>query len=43
MIEIRTDWVNDIEYSWDDFALVLLIQAFAMVGAMGALYLGLRK
>ena len=34
MIEIRTDWINEIEYEWGDFLPLLVAQiGFLMLGA----------
>jgi len=30
MIEIRTDWINDIEYAWSDFSTVIAIYMVAL-------------
>ena len=43
MIEVRTDWVNDIEYAWNDFALVIALQTGLIIGSLVFLYMAIRK
>ena len=38
MIEIRTDWVNNIEYSWNDFAAVLALQGLMIISMAYTFY-----